>query len=125
LCVPVRHQDLPSHLPAARYWDRPDSEPELIAGSFGTRSASEGVRSPFRLPPDSPRIPRVTLPTDQRTDEALRVLHSVFGYDAFRGDQREIIEQVIGGGDALGLMPTGGGQSLCYQIPALVRAGAG
>lgn len=53
------------------------------------------------------------------------VLHRVFGYDAFRGDQAEIIEHVIGGGDALVLMPTGGGKSLCYQIPSLVRSGTG
>ncbi|HEV3356227.1 MAG TPA: DNA helicase RecQ [Pseudonocardiaceae bacterium] len=61
---------------------------------------------------------------DQRTDAA-DVLHRVFGYDAFRGQQQEIIEQVVGGGDALVLMPTGGGKSLCYQIPALVRPGVG
>ncbi|SDD69380.1 ATP-dependent DNA helicase RecQ [Sanguibacter gelidistatuariae] len=56
---------------------------------------------------------------------ALEVLRSVFGYDAFRGDQAEIISTVIDGGDALVLMPTGGGKSLCYQVPALVRPGVG
>src|SRR3954454_7972068 len=53
------------------------------------------------------------------------VLNRVFGYPDFRGAQREIIEHVVDGGDALVLMPTGGGKSLCYQIPALVRPGTG
>src|SRR6478609_2363474 len=54
-----------------------------------------------------------------------QVLHRVFGYDSFRGDQGEIVEHVCAGGDALVLMPTGAGKSLCYQIPALVRDGTG
>ena len=54
---------------------------------------------------------------------ALSLLDTVFGYTAFRGAQAEIIEHVAGGGDALVLMPTGGGKSLCYQIPALMREG--
>src|SRR5256884_9525570 len=53
------------------------------------------------------------------------MLRRVFGYDTFRGDQWEIIDQVVGGGDALVLMPTGAGKSLCYQIPALIRDGVG
>jgi ATP-dependent DNA helicase RecQ len=55
--------------------------------------------------------------------EPLHILRSVFGYDAFRGHQQAAIEHVVAGGDALVLMPTGGGKSLCYQIPALCRDG--
>ncbi|WP_084486006.1 DNA helicase RecQ [Humibacter albus] len=55
----------------------------------------------------------------------LDVLHTVWGYDEFRGDQAEIVDRVIGGGDAVVLMPTGGGKSLCYQVPSLVREGTG
>ena len=54
---------------------------------------------------------------------ALAILNDTFGYPAFRGQQAEIVDHVAGGGDALVLMPTGGGKSLCYQIPALLRPG--
>ncbi len=57
--------------------------------------------------------------------EAQTLLQQIFGYDEFRGFQADVIEQVARGGDALVLMPTGGGKSLCYQIPALIRAGTG
>lgn len=60
-----------------------------------------------------------------RYPTAAEALHTVFGYDEFRGDQAAIVEQVIAGGDAVVLMPTGGGKSVTYQVPALVREGTG
>ncbi|MFK4144491.1 DNA helicase RecQ [Streptomyces sp. NPDC004065] len=63
--------------------------------------------------------------TEGETSEALATLHRVFGYEAFRGEQEAVVEHVLAGGDAVVLMPTGGGKSLCYQIPALVRPGTG
>ncbi len=56
---------------------------------------------------------------------ALEILRTVYGYPEFRARQAEIIAQLVEGGDALAIMPTGGGKSLCYQIPALLRAGTG
>ncbi|WP_428719459.1 DNA helicase RecQ [Undibacterium curvum] len=61
----------------------------------------------------------------ESADQALHILQTVFGYPAFRSQQGQIVDHVIQGGDALVLMPTGGGKSLCYQIPALIRRGVG
>ena len=63
--------------------------------------------------------------TSTTEDAALEILRRVFGHTSFRGAQREILAHVAGGGDALVLMPTGGGKSLCYQLPALLRPGTG
>jgi ATP-dependent DNA helicase RecQ len=60
-----------------------------------------------------------------RRERALAVLRETFGYDAFRGAQADIVDHVVAGGDALVLMPTGGGKSLCYQIPSMLRSGTG
>jgi ATP-dependent DNA helicase RecQ len=87
-------------------------------------------RSPTRA-----RIPRTAAPAgaperavasrlctaDPVTTLPATILHDVFGYSAFRGAQAEIVDHVIAGGDALVLMPTGGGKSLCYQVPAIAR----
>ena len=59
------------------------------------------------------------------TQKALEILNSLYGYDSFRGHQADIIEHVAEGNNALVLMPTGGGKSLCYQIPSLLREGVG
>ena len=61
----------------------------------------------------------------QMTATALDILKTVYGYDAFRGPQARIVEHVIAGNNAFVLMPTGGGKSLCYQIPAIARPGMG
>lgn len=66
-----------------------------------------------------------TLESDDIGSDAERILRDVFGYPAFRGEQKEIVTHLAGGSDALVLMPTGGGKSLCFQIPALLREGIG
>ena len=72
--------------------------------------------------PDAPRSTAAGAPAPSH-GTAADVLHRVWGYDAFRGDQAAVVDTVVAGGDAVVLMPTGGGKSLCYQVPALVREG--
>ncbi len=76
-------------------------------------------------PPDAGRAapPRGVRPAMHA--DARSALKTVYGYDAFRGDQEQIVDHVIAGGDAVVLMPTGAGKSVCYQVPALVREGTG
>jgi len=77
------------------------------------------------IPATTAAAPAVRRAAPGRYPTAGEALHTVFGYDAFRGDQAAIVEHVIGGGDAVVLMPTGGGKSVTYQVPALVREGTG
>jgi ATP-dependent DNA helicase RecQ len=72
---------------------------------------------------NSATMPLTKMYKNSMSSSASTILNRVFGYTSFRGKQQAIVEHVIAGGDALVLMPTGGGKSLCYQIPALVRSG--
>src|SRR5690606_30348948 len=83
------------------------------------RRTRDGTPAGNVVPGQHRRIARVT------SRDPLDVLNRVFGYDEFRPGQQKIVDHVTAGGDALVLMPTGGGKSLCYQIPALAREGTG
>ncbi|GAA1613385.1 DNA helicase RecQ [Leucobacter chromiireducens subsp. solipictus] len=92
-----------------------DRSGRVVPGIAGSGTAGSGAVGPAAA----------GAPVRHEGEDPLHVLSTVFGYDAFRGEQEAIIRQVIGGGDAVVLMPTGGGKSICYQIPALVREGTG
>ncbi len=77
------------------------------------------------LLPNDNRVPAGDKLYSAVMKDARHILQSVFGYESFRPPQDEIIQTLVEGGDALVLMPTGGGKSLCYQLPALVRTGCG
>lgn len=62
---------------------------------------------------------------DAGAADPLSILKRIYGYPAFRGKQADVVRQVVAGGDAVVLFPTGAGKSLCFQIPALCRAGVG
>jgi len=84
-----------------------------------------GLLSCAMRPPSEPDgQPAPVVPSGFR-QRAAELLKRLWGYDAFRGFQEDVITRVAGGDDALVLMPTGGGKSLCYQLPALLREGTG
>ncbi|MDQ0425908.1 DNA helicase RecQ [Cellulomonas iranensis] len=95
--------------------DAPWGEDPWAAGSSAAAARPRATR---------PRSTAAGRPAPSHGTPA-EVLHRVWGYDAFRGDQAAVVDTVVAGGDAVVLMPTGGGKSLCYQVPALVREGTG
>ncbi|GAA4058038.1 DNA helicase RecQ [Microbacterium laevaniformans] len=99
----------------------PPPEYDGYAGALAraTRDAAPAA-NPAATAPARPAAPRAASASDPKA-----VLKEVFGYDEFRGDQADIVAHVVAGGDAVVLMPTGGGKSITYQVPALVRPGTG
>ena len=96
---------------------------DAAAGTGGHGAGRGGATTRTLTRPQPVRAPGVAASAKAATP--LEALTRVWGYDAFRGEQAEIIDEVVAGRDAVVLMPTGGGKSLCYQIPSLVREGTG
>lgn len=118
-----------SDAPDDLYFPDEAGAPPPDPGAYGGGGLEWGSRQPAA--PVAQRVAQRVAPSvpiraaGQKYATAQEALHTVFGYDAFRGEQQQIIEQLASGGDAVVLMPTGGGKSLCYQIPALLRPGTG
>ncbi|GGO64692.1 ATP-dependent DNA helicase RecQ [Microbacterium nanhaiense] len=109
-------------------WLPPEEPPQDFYGDYdgGAIEWADPFAAPSGAPGAvAPTDPPVRAARGSRYATALEALRTVYGYDAFRGDQAAVVEQVISGGDAIVLMPTGGGKSVCYQVPALVREGTG
>lgn len=110
------------------YPDEPwDTEPGDPSEPMDWEPPADGWEPPldWGTAPMTPAAPPATVATLAQHPTAIDALRTVFGYDAFRGDQAAVVEHVIAGGDAVVLMPTGGGKSITYQVPALVREGTG
>ncbi|MCT9819259.1 DNA helicase RecQ [Microbacterium sp. W1N] len=108
--------------------DRPAAATTSTRAGTSTRTGT-ATRTTGAPPRTAPAVtasaPDLPPRRDHTGADPRAVLKEVFGYDDFRGDQADIVAQVIGGGDAVVLMPTGGGKSITYQVPALVRPGTG
>ena len=105
----------------------PPPEYDGYAGALAraTRDTAPDAAAPAAASGDAPARRAAAVARPPRSTDPRAVLKEVFGYDEFRGDQADIVAHVVAGGDAVVLMPTGGGKSITYQVPALVRAGTG
>lgn len=105
----------------------PPPEYDGYAGALAraTRDTAPDAAAPAAASGDAPARRAAAVARPPRSTDPRAVLKEVFGYDEFRGDQADIVAHVVAGGDAVVLMPTGGGKSITYQVPALVRPGTG
>lgn len=105
----------------------PPPEYDGYAGALAraTRDTAPDAAAPAAASGDAPARLAAAVARPPRSTDPRAVLKEVFGYDEFRGDQADIVAHVVAGGDAVVLMPTGGGKSITYQVPALVRPGTG
>ncbi|WEK61946.1 MAG: DNA helicase RecQ [Candidatus Microbacterium colombiense] len=130
--MPQTPRDPYADLPYAdEPWDEGGWEPSEPPEPMDWEPQGAGFEPPLDWGPGpttpvvAASAPAVRRSTPSRYATAGEALRTVFGYDEFRGDQAAIVDQVIAGGDAVVLMPTGGGKSITYQVPALVREGTG